>query len=179
MWVCGWVCVGGWVCGWVGVGVCVCVCMCHVTASSAGSSRRLFFVRMFFNPSFTKPSHVASVLGECLEVASRRCLLAACAGRSSSSPFFCPPVPPLHHGLGRRQGARARSAGAVSRGHGARNDMRWQRRELCREDARERREKRHTPHPPTHPPTHSPSGAYEAFTLPPTFSRTAVQRHVV
>ena len=73
--------------------------MCHVTASSAGSSRRLFFVRMFFNPSFTKPSHVASVLCECLEMASRRCLLAACAGRSSSSPFFRPPVPPLHHGL--------------------------------------------------------------------------------
>merc|ERR1712185_843204 len=44
-------------------------------------------------------SHVASVLCECLEMASRRCLLAACAGRSSSSPFFCPPVPPLHHGL--------------------------------------------------------------------------------
>ena len=79
--------------------VCVCVCVCHVTASSAGSSRRLFFVRMFFNPSFTKPSHVASVLCECLEMASRRCLLAACAGRSSSSPFFRPPVPPLHHGL--------------------------------------------------------------------------------
>jgi len=47
--------------------VCVCRCVrvcvwggCHVTASSAGSSRRLFFVRMFFNPSFTKPSHVLS-----------------------------------------------------------------------------------------------------------------------
>merc|ERR1711904_542572 len=79
--------------------LCVCVCVSHVTASSAGSSRRLFFVRMFFNPSFTKPSHVASVLGECLEMASRRCLLAVCAGRSSSPPFFRPPVPPLHHGL--------------------------------------------------------------------------------
>ena len=36
-----------------------------------------FFVRMFFNPPFTKSSHVASVLCECLEMASRRCGLLA------------------------------------------------------------------------------------------------------
>jgi len=32
---------------------------------------------MFFNPPFTKSSHVASVLCECLEMASRRCGLLA------------------------------------------------------------------------------------------------------
>ena len=57
-----------------------------VPVCSAGSSSRLFFVRMFFNPSFTKPSHVASVLCECLETASGRCLLAVCAAGRSRPP---------------------------------------------------------------------------------------------
>ena len=72
------------VCVCVCVCVCACVCVSHVTASSAGSSRRLFFVRRFFNPSFTKPSHVASVLCEYANVSKWRGAVLCCeqgAGR--------------------------------------------------------------------------------------------------
>jgi len=91
--------VGGWLVVVGGGGGCHVSSLHTLPVPPVASS---YFVRMFFNPPFTKLSHVASVLRECLEMASTQQALSARGSRGLCGPLVllalvspsCPSPPP-------------------------------------------------------------------------------------